>query len=320
MNDSISLSRKYNTGIYFLILFLIYLGLRILAWNSSVLVEDHDSIANLMRMRNIIDFDFKQIMNWNADATPLYPVWGAICSLPGWSLESSARFGSLMSSLFLFLVFVGVGKHITDRKSILFGLLFLCLNPVLIYLSVSILTEPTYIALVTMGFWVFLVQHKNPGVGKTIILGIICGLAFLNRTEGILYLAIFPIMQGTHLLFTGSKQYGIKNYCIWTIAFSISFLAIAVPQIVNVSYKMGTFAINGRQAWAVILNNPDGKSYEEKIYGLDYSQDQINIWYIQENPEVLSKLTYKKNITQYVQYLKNIAENIRSFTRKNWEF
>jgi hypothetical protein len=57
-----------------------------------------------------------------------------------------------------------------------------------------------------------------------------------------------------------------------------------------------------------ILKYPDGKSYAEKIYGLDYSPQQTNLMYIQSHPE-----TNKKNLSTIStkSFLKDILKNLR---------
>ena len=73
---------------------------------------------------------------------------------------------------------------------------------------------------------------------------------------------------------------------------------------------MGQLAINGRQVWVQILNNPDGKSYEEKIYGLDYSKDQINLLFLQSHAEAARQL---KTSVGPLTYLKTIVRNSIAF-------
>jgi hypothetical protein len=75
---------------------------------------------------------------------------------------------------------------------------------------------------------------------------------------------------------------------------------------------MDRFAINGRQVWSLILRNPDGKQYEEKIYGLDYSDRSVNLDYLRFNPEASSKLTSKFVPSEY---LKNILRNLDELYR-----
>ena len=118
---------------------------------------------------------------------------------------------------------------------------------------------------------------------------LIFGLCFLNRVEGILYLAIIPFLQGTHLLFGKRKYYGFKRLIGWTLVFVMFFSFMAIPEIWRVSQKMGRLTVNGRQVWMQILKNPDGKSRIEKIFGLDFSPSQINIAYLKNHPEALEQ-------------------------------
>ena len=64
------------------------------------------------------------------------------------------------------------------------------------------------------------------------------------------------------------------------------------------------FLLNGRQLWQDVLNNPDDKNHEQKVYGLDYSPSNVNIHYLlKNNPE------YKiNNLNRLKNYSKKIFE------------
>jgi hypothetical protein len=117
--------------------------------------------------------------------------------------------------------------------------------------------------------------------------GFTFGFAFLTRTEGILYFLFIRFLQGMCTYWFERNIRSLKPLISWSLIYILCFGAIAVPQIWHVSEKMGTFAINGRQAWMAILNNPDGKSYGEKIKGLDFSPAKTNIEYLRVHPEEL---------------------------------
>lgn len=302
---------KTKNWFVFFGIFFMYLALRCLAWKSTILLEDHDSISYLRHITVFLNFDLQQIVNLDPDSTPFYPLFGALCSLPGWSVETGARLCSLLFSMLLFLAVIGIGKQIAERSSVLIGLLILSLSPILVFLSISVLTEPSYIALIYLGFWLFLTQYENPTFGKAPLLGIIFGLAFLNRTEGFLYLAFIPLLQGAHFLLEGRKHYALRQFIGWAFLFVFCFSMIAIPQIWRVSHKMGQLAINGRQAWMAILNNPDGKTYNEKIYGLDFSPSQLNIYYIKSHPIVMSEFASTKGLKYYLDVFKKFMHNLK---------
>src|SRR5947208_1607609 len=70
----------------------------------------------------------------------------------------------------------------------------------------------------------------------------------------------------------------------------LGFALLAAVQVWQVSQKMGTWAINGRQVWTAILDTSDGASSEAKIYGLDYSPKEVNLAFVQTHPEAFRHL------------------------------
>lgn len=298
---------------------LLYLLLRGFAWRSTVLLEDTDSLAYLDNIKVFLSFDPDQIYDLGPDHTPFYPFFGALFNLPGsavWSIETGARMASLFFSALLFVAVLGIGQQITRRLETTLGLLILSFSPALISLSFAILTEPSYIATVYLGLWLFWTQYKKPQLWQGALLGLIFGLAFLNRIEGLLYLAAIPLLQGAYLLWhrygRTRKEHttiGTRPFMAWSLVFVVCFLTLAVPQVWRVSDKMGTFAINGRQVWSIVLNRPDGKSDNAKLFGLDYSPAEYNIRYIQSHPETLRQLSQTGSSISILDYIKTAARN-----------
>jgi len=293
-------------GLLFLAIFSIYLALRCFAWKNTVLLEDTDSLSYLKTIKVFLTCDLQQIVDLDPDSSLFYSFFGALFSLPGWSVESGARLCSLVFSAVLFVAILGIGRQMAQPLEIALGLLVLSFSPVLIPFSFSVLTEPSYVATVYLGFWLFWTQCKDPRLWKAGLLGVIYGLSFLNRVEGILHLVVIPLLQGAYAYWEGRKSHsdGLKRFMGWSLVFGVCFSLIATPQIWRVSRKMDTLAINGRQAWAVLLSNPDGKSYDEKIHGLDFSPSQTNIRYVKGHPEAIEQLELSTS-----RYLSIIVRN-----------
>ena len=265
---------------------LVYLLLRLLVWRGAALVEDHGSISQLFRAQAFLSLDPWRIAALEPDTTPFYPVFVGLFSLPGWSLETAARLCSLGFSLFLFYAVLKIGLRIAGSEATLAGLLLLSLNPVLARLSPAILTEPSYIGTVYGGLWLFWRQYDRPSLGAAVGLGILFGLAFLNRVEAMLFLPAVPVFQLVHYLGARPARYGRATLVKWGLSYVVSFAALAAPQVWWVSDQMGRLAINGRQVWSQVLVR-EGKSYEEQVYGLDYSPAVINLTYLQAHPEAM---------------------------------
>jgi len=308
---------NYKTLAIVIAIFLLYLGLRILAWENTVLLEDTDSLFYIHSINTFLTFNLQEISNLNPDSTPFYPFLSAICALPGWSSEFAARLCSLLFSLILFIAIFLVAKRTKDFLTIVFTLIILTFSSQLISLSFSVLTEPSYIATIYLGYWFFLSQYENPRIWKAALLGIVFALSFLNRTEGILYLVLIPFLQGLHLLFSKKKSYDIKRWLKWTIVFGICFSGFIAPQVYQVSKKMGSLAINGRQAWRLLDHNLTGMSnLDEKIFGLNFSPSQTNITYARRNYSILKKQLSQAEVNNKDTF-KRTYRNINHFNRKS---
>lgn len=293
---------KHQDLIYPILIYAIYLILRLIAWENTYNIgEDSDSLAYISAIKTFLFFNFNNIANLPSTVNPFYPIFGALCSIPGWSVEIGARICSLIFSSILFWAVWGIGKKLDKTFGVAMGLMILCFSPILISLSYSILSESTYIGLIYLGLWLFLNQFKNPQIYKAGLLGIIFGLSFLSRTEGIIYIGIIPLFQIIYLLLNKLNAQVFKRYLVWTFVYVVCFIIVITPQIVRVSYKMGKFSINGRQVWSNILLKQDGKSYDEKIYGLDFSPRQVNLDYLLEYPEEGVKYSSSINLRKYIR-------------------
>jgi hypothetical protein len=200
-----------------------------------------------------------------------------------------------------------IGKGVSGRTGVFIGLLILTFSPIMISLSSSVLSEPSYIATIYLGIGLYILYYKNSSISLAIILGVIFGFGFLNRTEGIIYLAVIPVLHFVQCFFQNSIRCDYKKLIYFSIVYILSFMVVIAPQILNVSEKMGRFAMNGREAWILILHQPDGKSYDEKIYGLDYSEKEINRKYIQRHPDVQKHL-YLNISGSFKKYIKDIIK------------
>jgi hypothetical protein len=290
-------------------LLLLYIALRALVWRAAGVVEDHGSISQLYHAMAFLSLDAQQILGLEPDTTPFYPVITALFSVPGWSLETAARLASFAFSLLLFFAVLQIGRRIAGPGATVAALLLLCLNPVLVKLAPAILTEPSYIATVYVGLWLYWRQYQLPTVRRAVGLGLVFGLAFLNRIEAVLFLGAIPTFQLVHYLGSRAPSYSRATLARWSVAFAATFAALAAPQVWWVSHRMGQVAINGRQVWSQVMVQ-EGKSYEEQVYGLDFSPDVINLTYLQANPEAMK--TGRVGVRELpARYGRLIVENTR---------
>ena len=283
--------RRIRYGLALLPFLALYIGIRLLAWRRTVLLEDTDSVGLIGQAQAYMSGDLARIAALDPDRTPLYPGAVALLGLPGWSPEFAARLTSFAFALLLFVVLALMIRPLAERRGTLIGLFFLSLSPVLIPHSYAVLTEPAYTAIVTAGLLLFLLQYERPTVRSGAALGLTFGAAFLCRTEGFLYLGTIPLFQTVHFAFARAPAYSRRQLLGWGAAFCAAFALLAVPQIWDVSRKMNGLAINGRQAWSVVLGeNLTGLARDARRAGLDYSPSKINVEAAWSDPALRARL------------------------------
>jgi Dolichyl-phosphate-mannose-protein mannosyltransferase len=305
MQTSLSCSEKKVKPISFipfLIIFIIYVVLRGYAWKQNIFLEDHDSISYMTEARMFLNMEFDNLRKISPDSTLFYPFMTAIFSIPGWDIEFGARLCSMFFGGILFLALIFIGRKIASNFEIAIGLLLLTCSPIFIPFSFAVLTEPTYIGTIYIGLAIFMCSYEKARIPHAVFLGIIFGFSFLNRIEGIIYLAIIPFFHLIYYWFKKKSFHDAKKYILFNALYMLVFFTVISPQIYSVSSKMGRLALNGREVWSLILHNPDGKSYEEKLFGLTYSEKEINLEYIQKHPEAQKSISHNifGNIKKYI--------------------
>lgn len=292
-------------------LFALYVLLRALAWSNTYLFEDHDSILYLQQIEAYLTFDPAVIHRLSPDSTPFYPFIGALASLPGWSVETGARLASLLFSMLLFVAAAGILRGVATPLAGALSLAVLAVSPYLITFSISILSEPAYVAVIYLGLWYFLARHARDSLKDAAILGVIFGLSFLNRLEGLLFLPLIPAFHGIYLFIRRQPAAdAVARTVRWSLVYVVTFVIVSAPQVLIVSDKMDRFALNGRGVWAEIQLSPAPGSYDEKIYGLDYSPTEINLTYLQRNPVEIEQPSAGSRIAFSAE---NILRNLDKF-------
>lgn len=276
--------------------FVTYVLLRVLLWQRTVLLEDHDSVGYLRDLQVIRALEPRFL---TPDSNPFYPAASALLGLLPVSEVTAARLCSLVFSVVLFLVCWRLGRQLADRRAALAALVLLSFSPVLIPLSISVLAEPTYIALVYLGLWLFWSQLTHPRPGRAMLTGVVFAVAFLTRVEGLVFLVLLPLLQAGYLLAAGELRARGRGWLRWTAAYAAAFGLVATPQVLRVSQQMGELAINGRQVWSALVTHADGRAPAEKIYGLDHSPAEINLFFVQARPEARRDLASGLDLMAY---------------------
>ena len=239
--------------------------------------------------------------------TFFYPTTIGLLNVVGIKLETAGRTISFLFSVILFFTIYFLGKKLTTLNNTLIALLLLTFSPFFISFSFAVLTEPVYISLTYFGILLFLNFIRKPKLIKAFTLGLIFGLSFSDRTEGIVFLFFVPLLVFLYHLGNKDQNYSKRKLLSWVGIFIVGFSIIAVPIIYFVSSQMGTFSINGRTAWEELLKR-DKRSYEETINSLDFDPAQTNLDYVLSHPTTLKN---SDNTGEYIQNIKFIFNNLK---------
>lgn len=282
-------SPGYSRGMLLLALavFLLYAGLRLVSWHNTVLLADTDSMTYLTGLDAFYTWDWNEISQLNADHTPFYPALGSLAKLLTGDSQAAAELVSFIFSLILVVAIGLLAREWGGNVSALLAMLVLAINGMMIELSVAVLTEISYIAVIYVGFYILWRQLKRLDfrLRIAIILGFVFGLAFLNRIEGLLYVIAVPatvFLLGFILRARDDRPAGTR-FVAWNVVYILVFLVLITPQILHVSNKMGALAINGRVAWMVMWNAMPDRSSNATTFGLDFADDEVNVHYIRSN-------------------------------------
>lgn len=170
---------------------------------------------------------------------PLYPLITSIF-IP--FLDNPELAGRIVSAVFgslLIIPFFSLSQKIFDKKVAYIGSILIAIYPALIKSSIDPLSESTFIFFIytaILSGWIALERWNWMYFFLT---GMIFGLSYLARIEGLAYLLIFLLFS---IVFSIFKKRGLKEILIPTLVL-LGFLLCVFPYQVYVGKKMGTFFI-----------------------------------------------------------------------------
>ena len=262
-----------------------YIVLRILAWLNTPELEGHDSVSYLIAAEMFRSDGLRAAANMTPDMTPLFPL------LTGWigvftdDIEFAARLVSFLSSVATMTAVYLLARRLSGFRAGLIAVLLLSLTSFYVRMSYAVMTEPLYVALTCWIVVVFVASLAEPKLRHGILLGLLCGLAFLTRVEAILLPFVLPIL---HLLAcrVRSKNPPYRLIAANYALLSVFMAVVAAPQVIRVSAAVGEFSLNSRFVRAEIRAYPGDSLHNERLFGLKYDPKIRNLEYLQLHPEL----------------------------------
>ena len=292
------IKKEYKLLFSILVIFLL---LRVISWSQVETLEDHDSVNYLKTAEIIKSYQWEKL---DSRDTFFYPITIGLLNALGIKLETAGRMISFLFNVILFFTIYFLGKKLTTLNNTFIALLLLTFSPFFISFSFAVLSEPAYISLTYLGILLFLNFIRGPKLIKVFTLGLIFGLSFSDRTEGIIFLFFIPLLIFLYHFWNKDQNYSKRKLLSWGGIFIVGFSIITVPIIYFVSSQMGTFSINGRTAWEELLKR-DKRSYEETINSLDFDPAQTNLNYVLSHPTTLKNSDITGKFFQDIKFIFN---------------
>jgi len=254
----------------YLILFLIFVCAFLLRLRIALL---RPAVFGIDGMRYFLISQKKSL--FEAHFPPFYPLLIRyayfIVNKPEFAVRLvSVIFGSLLIFPVYFLANAMAGTRNTNNHEIpifpLFTSALVAIYPKLIDFTSDMFSESVYIFFTTVIFcfiWIFL-QKELQDI-YCILAGIITGLAYLTRHEGVTLLFCFAI------IFFIKKKFS-RDYFKKILLVFLGFLIVAFPYIKFLSTTMKGVSFSGKAMRYLLLSEKD---YFQKMYGLSKDKTKL---------------------------------------------
>jgi hypothetical protein len=247
--------------------------------------------------------------------SPGYPIFIMFINFLIKNYILSSKLVSLLSGILLLIPLYLLAKDVSDRKVAIIAVILASFNPMLVDYSLSSLTESVYTFLFVALLYVFFSSFKNISFSNILLIGVISGLLYLVRPEGIMIFLLIIII----LFYKNYQKKGniLKIGLVILVFFSFSF-----PYVLSLYLETGKWRISGKtmnlefyprykeddlsyQKRRFSLINDETKNSIErkdfsafkyflihkKQFSLQYLKEAINIYYL-IIPEVFPPLLF----------------------------
>jgi len=300
--------------------------LRSVALNNTTVLDDHDSVFYVQSIEAYASWQWSQINALNSDSTPVYPFLASVLTPIVDDAERAGRWVSLLSSTLLVLIVALLGARLHSQTAGVVAALILACTPLEVSLSIAVLTEILYQALLYAGIYITLrvLEARQFTLASASLAATLYGLSFLTKTEGVLFIALCPmIVVAIQISRRWASTAGDSGKLVpvgWIATFMLIFAVMATLQIVHITQKMGSPALNGRVAWQSLAALMPDRPLDAAMYGLDLDDATTNLIYARQNhQEAVDRLSGESAnealSTPLVERLKLSLKNVDTIYR-----
>ncbi|MCK5146680.1 glycosyltransferase family 39 protein [bacterium] len=200
--------------------------------------------------------------------TPFLPWMTAIFSSVIGNIELAGRWVSMLSGILLIPVIYQYALPGYGRTASIWAIILLAFAPGLAYLQTGVLTEGLYTFLTTLGIIKGWKALKDEDWKKTACIGVIFGMAYLTRPEGIGLIMVYAGLIALLLFARWLKEHSFdRTLAISGVSAVVAFLVIAAPYLIFLKVHSGHWTISGKTA-----------NLQGEVYAMTHKADDVDIY------------------------------------------
>lgn len=198
---------------------------------------------------------------------PLYPCLIAVGSFLTGDTEIAGRAISVVMGSLLVVPVLFMGRRLFGLRTGYLAGALIALQPLLVALSASVYVESTYLTLLFGGLYFGIRALDFDHLRHAFLCGLLLGLAYLARPEGLAYAVLVGVFIALALAFRETPtETALKYACTLAVATMI----LVIPYATYLTARGGTLRLEGKSALNEIINQRmnRGMDYLEAGYGL----------------------------------------------------
>jgi len=194
---------------------------------------------------------------------PLFPVLIAVfhSMIGDWELAAVAV--NLIGGTAAVACLYGFARAAFGRTTAFAAAAILAVHPYAIKFSGDVQSEGIYLGLFLGAVWALWLALRNASLRAAAVAGLLCGLAYLTRPEGIGLLAVGGVLAAWQVL---RRSWPLHQAVAWGALLFLAVACVAGPYLVWLRAETGTWSITQKKSvgWVTGLSGPPARFAPER--------------------------------------------------------